>query len=333
MENGNCVILLIRMALMIDQMKKLKIVFFGLGSIGQRHVEILRKHFRHELYAFRSGITAKENSFGIPELTQWKEIEQLKPHVAFITNPTSEHLPVALQCARRGLHLFIEKPLSNSLAGIRTLTTLCDKKKLTAYVAYCLRFHPVIEKIKNLLQGQKVVHARVVCSSMLHQWRIAKDSKKSYSALRAMGGGVILDLSHEFDYIRFLLGEIKSIAGVKGRMGQVTVDSEDFVDALVTLENGIVVNCHLNFASWDTERTLQIDLKDGFIRGDLINNTVVYQKNNMLRRFQFPIDRNQYLRKQTGYFLKNLKQTRVMNNLREATVLLQKILEFRNGRR
>ncbi|MCB9757514.1 MAG: Gfo/Idh/MocA family oxidoreductase [Candidatus Omnitrophica bacterium] len=316
---------------MIDRMKKLKIVIFGLGSIGQRHVEILRKHFKHELYAFRSG-GACGNVFGIPELTTWYMVDQIKPQVAFITNPTSEHLHVALECARRGMNLFIEKPLSDSLTGIQALITLCDKNKLTAYVAYCLRFHPVIEKIKSLLKGQKVVHARVVCSSMLHQWRAGKDSRKSYSAYRAMGGGVILDLSHEFDYIRFLLGEIKSIAGVKGRMGQVTVDSEDFADVLVTLENGIVVNCHLNFASWDTERVIQIDLKDGFIKGDLIQNTVVYQKNNKLRQFKFPVDRNHYLKKQTQYFFKNLNHPALMNNLKQAQVLLKPILEFRNGR-
>ncbi len=333
MENGNCVTLSIRPEWMTDLMKNLKIIFFGLGSIGQRHVEILCKYSKHELYAFRSGANACGNSLGVAEVRTWKEVDLLKPQVAFITNPTSEHVSVALQCARRGMNLFIEKPLSDSLAGIGALTTLCDKKKLTAYVAYCLRFHPVIEKIQELLKGQEVVHARVVCSSLLHQWRAVKDSKKSYSASRAMGGGVILDLSHEFDYIGYLLGEIKSITGRKGRMGQVTIDSEDFADALVTLENGVVVNCHLNFASWDTQRTIQIDLKDGFIKGDLIHNTVVYQKNQKLRQFKFPVDRNGYLRKQTEYFLKNLNHPPVMNNLKEATVLLKKILEFRNGRR
>ncbi len=309
----------------------MKILFFGLGSIGVRHATILRKYFKHELYAFRSGKSLSKNFFGIPEITRWKDVDLLKPQVAFITNPTSEHLPTALQCARRGMDLFIEKPLSDSLKGITELSRISKKMNLAVYVAYCLRFHPVIGKIKSLLKGKRIVHACVVCSSMLHAWRPAGDSKKSYSAYRALGGGVILDLSHEFDYIRFLFGEIKNIAGVHGRMGEVTVDSEDFADALVTLENGAVVNCHLSFASHDRQRTIQIDLKDGFIRGDLINNTVVCQIKGKSSSFKFPVDRNAYLKKQTEYFFRNLSRPKLMNNLKETKILLKRILEFRNA--
>lgn len=70
-------------------------------------------------------------------------------------------MPTASQCARRGMHLFIEKPLSDSLKGFSDLLRLTQKKNLTVYIAYCLRFHPVIAKLKELLKGKKVVHARV----------------------------------------------------------------------------------------------------------------------------------------------------------------------------
>lgn len=170
-----------------------------------------------------------------------------------------------------------------------------------------------------------------ICRSKLHAWRPGGDPKKSYSARRVLGGGVILDLSHEFDYIRFLLGEIKSIIGVKGRMGNVTLDSEDFADAIVSLKNGAVVNCHFNFASYDTQRTIEIDLEDGFIKGDLINNTIVCQIKGKSRSFKFSVDRNAYLRKQTEYFFKNIGHPTIINNLKESKVLLEKILEFRNA--
>lgn len=310
----------------------MKVILFGLGSIGQRHAKILRKHFKHELYAFRSAGSVKGNSLGIPEITTWREVDRLKPGAAFITNPTSEHVATALKCASRGIKLFIEKPVSSSLKGVDQLIRLGQKRKLTIYVAYCLRFHPVIEKIKALLKGQKAVHARVVCSSMLHQWRPLAGRKKNYSSRKAMGGGVILDLSHEFDYIRYLLGDIAKISGVKGRMGDVTIDAEDFADTLVTLKNGVMVNCHLNFASWDTERTIHIDLKDGSIKGDLLKGTVVLQKKGRARNFKFSTDRDAYLTKQAKYFFRNLNNPRLMNNLQEAKPLLKKILEFRNAR-
>jgi len=303
-----------------------------LGSIGQRHAVILKNDFSHEVYAFRSGKTAKGNPLGIKEVISWADVEKLHPDVAFITNPTSEHVSTALACAQRGINLFIEKPLSDRLQGVDELIGLCQQKHLTAYVGYCLRFHPVIEKIAELLKGKTVESAAVICSSMLSQWRPQRDPKDTYSAHQAMGGGVILDLSHEFDYIHFLFGGIRSIQGRKGRRGNVTVDSEDFADTQITLNNSVRVDCRLNFASLDLERTIAIKLRDGFIKGDLIQNSVSYREGDKSQLYKFVIERDEYFKKQTEYFFNNLNNPKLMNNLSEAKILLEKILEFRHGK-
>lgn len=309
----------------------MKIIFFGLGSIGRRHAHILQKDFSHQLFAFRSGKKGMGNPLGIPEVTRWTEVTALRPDVAFITNPTSDHVRTALVCARRGMHLFIEKPLSDRMAGLEDLIGICRRKHLTAYVAYCLRFHPVIKKIRQLLREKDVRHVRVVCSSLLHRWRPGEDSKKSYSAHQAKGGGVILDLSHEFDYIHYLFGPVQRISGIKGRKGQVTVDAEDFADAVVVTENGITANVHLNFASQHDERTIAIDFKGGFLSGDLLSGRIILHEKNAKKQWDLHIPRDEYLRAQMSYFFKNIHNPRLMNHLSEARVLLKKILEFRNG--
>ena len=92
---------------------KLTLVFFGLGSIGSRLARLIGDNFNYNLYAFRSKKN-NPNDLGIDEIFEKSEIEHLSPNVAFITNPTSLHMDTAIQSASMGMHLFIEKPLSDS---------------------------------------------------------------------------------------------------------------------------------------------------------------------------------------------------------------------------
>src|SRR3989338_2319382 len=102
----------------------MKVLIVGLGSIGLRHATILQEHFPHELLALRSS-TGEKNTPGIPEVFSWDDAAFWKPDVAFITSPTNMHVSHALEAAGRGMHLFIEKPLSHSLEHLETLRTLC----------------------------------------------------------------------------------------------------------------------------------------------------------------------------------------------------------------
>lgn len=309
----------------------MRIILFGLGSIGRRHAQVLLDGFHHEIFAFRSGKNSSVNELGIKELYNWKEIEELKADIAFIANPTSLHIETALRCAKLGMHLFIEKPLSNSLKDISTLEKLCHRKNLTCYIAYCLRFHPVIKKMREIVSDKHVYHVRIVCSSYLPYWRKGIDWRKCYSASKRLGGGVILDLSHEFDYISYLFGKIKKIKGEYGRISDITIDAEDFADVLLTLENSIHVNLHLNFLSYINERTIKVDFHGGYLIGDLLENQVIYFLDDKKETYNFSVERNEFMSEQTQYFFDNLGNPSIMNNISESKQLLAKILELKNG--
>ena len=311
----------------------MKVILFGLGSIGMRHAQILKGNFPHDLFAFRTQRRPKGNSLNIRELYNWEEVERLKPEVAFITNPTYLHVETALRCASLGMHLFIEKPLGSSLEKLDDLESKCKDKNLTCYVAYCLRFHPVINQIKQECREKEIYHVRIVCSSYLPRWRKDFDVQESYSASDEKGGGVILDLSHEFDYIQYLFGEIKDIQGRYDRVSAVTLDSEDFADVLITTEAGVRVNLHLNFFSHWNERAITVDFKDGYLRGDLLANQITYGDKDKKETRDCPIERNEFFLAQTKYFFDNLNNPGLMNNLNEARKLLEKILVFKDGKR
>jgi predicted dehydrogenase len=309
----------------------MKILFFGFGSIGQRHARLLAEKYNHTLFAFRREASNKTN-LPISELFNWEDVEKHKPDVAFITNPTSLHITSALRFADRGIKLFVEKPLGNSLEGLNELVQVIEKGSLVSYTAYNLRFHPVIQKIRDYLDRGTFLHMSVYCSSYLPLWRPKVNVRESYSARSSMGGGVILDLSHELDYTEYLLGKIGSISGDYSRRSSLTDDAEDWADMLLQCEKG-PVNIHINFFSHMKQRVLRLDFTEFTLEADLIGGTIHEYKNETIaNRFSFDCSGDFTYIKQLEYFFDNIDNHRMMNNVPEAAKLLHKIVEFKKDR-
>ncbi len=310
----------------------MKIVIFGLGSIGLKHAGVLSDNFSHQLYAFRSNRTEMTNKGNIKNISSWKEVDQISPDIALISNPTDLHIATAIECARCGMHLFIEKPLGASLKDLDKLLAVVKKKKLATYVAYLLRFHPVVMYVKKILSAKKFLHMRVVTSSYLPSWRAGTDYRSGYSASRKRGGGVILDLSHELDYISYITDGVKDVSAQFERRSDLTIDAEDFADILVKTNKG-PANLHINFFSHINKRQISVDFKDSSLTGDLLENKVCwYKKGKLLKTVKFKDGVQDCLLKEWKYFLSNLNKRRMMNNVFEATVLFKKMHALKTGK-
>jgi len=310
----------------------MKIIFFGLGSIGKRHLRLLRESGGHEIYALRSKLgDALEENLGVTCFSSWKEVDKVQPQVAFITNPTALHVSTAIECARRGMAIFMEKPVADSLAGIKELKALVKEKNLVTYVAYVLRFHPVITKLRDLIAGREIFHARCVASSYLPLWRPGRDHLKSYSANRVLGGGVITDLSHEIDYMSWLLGGVLRVGGQYGRRSDVTVDTEDYADILLECARG-PVNIHIDFLSQQSRREITIDCRDVTFLGDIIGQTVkVFRGHKLEEEISCITGPDDIFRIQIKYFFGHLEEREMMNNIFEASGLMEKVLAWRSS--
>lgn len=287
----------------------MKIVIFGLGSIGLRHAKLLKEYGQHEVVAFRT--KGSQNSLNLKEIFSWNELDQFKPELAVICNPTSLHIVTAIECAKRGIALFLEKPIGSSGEGLSELVELVQANKLTTYVAYVLRFHPAIVELKEKIRKEKLLHCRMVCSSFLPDWRKESDYKKSYSASKKEGGGVLLDLSHELDMADYLFNGVKTIQGKLGRASSLTIDSEDYAD-LILSTSACPVSIHLNYFSRQTKRTISIDTESNSFEVDLTSG-----------------DRDALYKRQWDYFFDNIRNPKMMNNLIEAAPLFEKIIYFK----
>ena len=306
----------------------MKVIMFGMGSMGNRHAMSLLNKYDHELAAFRSRKHAKKNSLGIWEMFSWEEVEKMRPDIAFISNPTFLHVETAARCAKLGIRLFIEKPVGCSMEGLDKLLEVIENKELTTYVAYNLRFHPVIKYLWENLKNTRIYHVNVCYSSYFPEWRPHQDYLRSYTAFREKSGGIALELSHEFDYIQYLFGNIRGIKGITRKADDVTVDAEDFVDAVIETEQA-VVNLHMNIFSRVKERSIKIDCEKGFFYCDLHKSLIEHVDQNGKNVITFDTGIAETYGEQISYFFENVDNPKMMNNLSEASDLFKKILRFK----
>ena len=117
----------------------MKILMIGLGSIGQRHLRNIKRVYGEEaqILAYRvRGLKRTFSEYNIKSFDDLSEALLEKPDIAYITNITKSHIPCAIACAKAGCHLFLEKPISDSLDGIEELAKIAAEKKLKVFVGY-----------------------------------------------------------------------------------------------------------------------------------------------------------------------------------------------------
>ena len=265
----------------------MKFLIVGLGGIGQRHTRNLRALFGDscDLIAYRvrgagqvlTDTLQIESAGGIEERYRIRSFDRLdaalgeRPDAAFICNPTSLHLSVALQAARAGCHLFIEKPLSHSLEHIDQLGEIVEKNALVCMVAYQLRFHPCLKLAYRLMSEQAIgrpVSCRAIVGEYLPGWHRYEDYRTMYASKRDLGGGVVLSQIHELDLLYWFFGRPNSIVSVGGHLSDLDIDVEDVASTLLSYES-MVANLHQDYLQQPPTRQFDIIGSAGKIAVDL----------------------------------------------------------------
>jgi predicted dehydrogenase len=249
------------------------ILIAGLGSVGRRHLRNLRALGcrRFVLYrSFQSTLPEGELA-GLPVEHDLTAALAHEPVAVVIANPTSLHTAVARAAARTGTHLFVEKPLADSLTGWNEVTQMVRRHDLRVIVGFQYRFHTGLRAVKRWLEQDAV--GPVVCASAhwgeyLPGWHPWEDHSVSYSARSSLGGGVILTLCHPFDYLRWLLGDVNWVAATARNSGYLGTNVEDLADITLEFTSGAQAHVHLDFVQRPPSQWLQITGRDGVIRWD-----------------------------------------------------------------
>jgi predicted dehydrogenase len=252
----------------------------GLGSVGRRHLRNLEALGERDIVLLRSGKSTlpEEDLSGYAVEHDLQSALSRKPAAVIVSNPTALHLDVAIPAARAGCHLLIEKPLSHTRDRIEELRTACRESGAHVQMGFQYRFHAGLIEAKRLLEGGSIgrpAFASAHYGENLGDWHPWEDYRLSYAARAELGGGAILTLCHPFDYLRWLLGEVRRLSASAARLGDLELDVED--TALISLEfaSGALGAIHLDylqrppshhFEIVGTRGTLQWDQSDGAAR-------------------------------------------------------------------
>jgi len=276
----------------------LRVLVIGCGSIGMRHMRNLKSLGIDDLMAFDTVADRRERAqqeCGARPFDSLDAAFQSGADVAFVTVPTHLHVPIALQAARAGCNLFIEKPLSHTEEGLSELIDAVQRDQLVTMVGCNMRFHPGPAKIKELLEQEvigKILFARVHTGSYLPEWRPQEDYRKSYSANVAMGGGCLLDCIHEIDLARWYIGEVEDVFCAAGHLGSLEVDVEDVAALICRHAGGALSEIHLDYVQRTYERGCQIVCEQGSIFWDYNEEVVRWfdAKQDLWKTFGQPKD-------------------------------------------
>jgi len=261
----------------------MKVLVIGFGSIGARHCRIL-KELGHSVSVVSQHGTSEYPCYTDIEVA----LSRGRPEYVIVANRTHQHFDALSQLVECGFSgtVLVEKPL------------FYKNKKLpqnsfqNIFVAYNLRFHPLFQRLQSLLDGQSIITAHAYVGQYLPDWRPGQDYRKGYSVRKAEGGGVLNDLSHELDYLNWILGGWSSVVAVGGHFSQLAGDSDDVVGLLITMKKCPVTMIHLNYLDRVLRRevvintsthTYSVDLAHGSLRVDEQTETYVMERDDTYR--------------------------------------------------
>jgi len=258
-----------------------KILVVGLGSIGLRHVRNISRHFpKYEIIIFtkRKNIPKEiKNNKNIIVLNSIDKCLDNNPNIGFITNESAFHVPTSIKLAQKGMDLFIEKPLSNSLKSIDILQKVVKKNNLIIQMGCNFRFFPPIKKIKQLIESKKigrVISVQVENNSYLPDYHPLENYRKGYAAREDLGGGAVLTQIHEIDYLYWLFGDVKKVSSFTDKFSDLDVTADDMSTSLVEFKNGIIGQIHISYFQRPYFRSCKIKGTKGIIEWESVENNV-----------------------------------------------------------
>jgi len=273
----------------------MRALVIGCGSIGSRHARILT-----ELGCQVGVVTARETAIEPRFESIAGAVQEFAPDYTVIATGTARHVEGIATLADSGFMgtLLVEKPLSH---------TVCDMPSTAfkgCFIAYNLRFHPIFQRLRELLLQQKILSVQAYVGQYLPLWRPGRDYREVYSAEKQAGGGVLRDLSHELDLLNWLLGGWQKLAALGGHFSGLEINSDDVFSIMMKTERCPVVSVQMNYLDRIGRRRIIVNTEEATIEADLIAGHILING----EREEFEVDRDHSYREMHRALLENRLQ-------------------------
>ncbi len=261
-----------------------RVLIVGFGSIGQRHLRVVREALpAADIRVLRRSITTAPIEGVRAVYTQMQDALEFAPQMAVIASPASEHLRAATALVEQGCHVLIEKPLCLPDDEDANLINACKHKPgVVVQVGYNLRQLSSLGRFRQLIRENalgKVLSVRCEVGQYLPGWRPGRDYRSSASAQRALGGGVLMELSHELDYLQWIFGRCEWVSAYLGRHSALEIDVEDTAQlwlghASTDGNSGAVTALCMDFYRHDTTRRCTAICERGSLAWDALSGQI-----------------------------------------------------------
>lgn len=235
----------------------LKVGVLGAGHLGKIHLRLLNQSEKYELVGFYDAF--EENANKVAAEFGYKKFDSIAELIAAvdvvdIVTPTMQHFECAKQVIEAGKHIFIEKPISNTVEEAEEIIALANKYNVKGQVGHVERFNPAFTAVKDKINNPMFIETH----------RLAEFNPRGTDV------PVVLDLMiHDIDAI---LSVVKSkVKSVNASGVAVISDSPDISNARIEFENGCVANITSSRISMKNMRKSRFFQKDAYISVDYLD--------------------------------------------------------------
>ena len=257
-----------------------RVAVLGFGSSGQRLAEVVRESLSQVDVMVYSRHAAQVP--GMQVTAQLEDVSTFQPQVAVVAGAASDRISMVGALANETMAFLLEKPLAVSYETGLELARIIRERGAFCRVGYNLRFSPSLLKFRSLIAASElgaIVSVRAETGQYLPGWRPGRDYRRTVTARRNAGGGVLRELSHEIDYLQWIFGDISWVSAWLGQQSQLDIDVEDVAHVTCGFFSSagsgkIVGQINLDMARHDAVRTVTAIGEKGSLRWDGVSQTV-----------------------------------------------------------
>lgn len=252
----------------------LRALIIGTGSIGQRHMHNLQTIAPNtEFLLLRRSAEPLAGWPGTKVAPDLDSALAFAPDFAILATPSAHHFSFLKGLISAKVPTYVEKPVVTDLDQVNGILAALQAHPGVPHVAgFNLRLLPSLSRALEITSAGRlgdIARASFSAGQWLPDWRKGQNHREGYSARVADGGGVLLDLSHEFDAARLLLGEMKILFAAKANVAALEIESEGAAVATARATSGALISVNLDYVARQPVRCYELVGTEGALTWDL----------------------------------------------------------------
>jgi UDP-N-acetylglucosamine 3-dehydrogenase len=237
----------------------LRVGVVGVGVMGSNHARVLAEMPGVKLVGIADPDTKRCDQVAEKlGCAVFKDAEALLNHgvdAVSIAAPTHLHRDIAIDCAARGIHILVEKPIAPTVEEARAIVAAARRAGVTLMVGHVERFNPAVQSIKRAIKDQDILSIAI--------------TRVGPFPPRMSNVGVVIDLAvHDIDLIRWFTES--EIVEIQPQTSSAVAEREDIALLQFRTASGVLAHINTNWLTPFKARTIHVATRDKYLIGDLL---------------------------------------------------------------